>query len=39
MTIAEYPANWDPVSGTVYYVMLGVFALMPYLMARRQEPS
>lgn len=28
--------NRDPVSGTIYYVMLGVFALMPWLLARRQ---
>jgi hypothetical protein len=35
MTIAEYLANRDPVSGTVYYVLLGVFALMPLLVARR----
>jgi hypothetical protein len=35
LTIAEYLANRDPVSGTVYYVMLGVFAVMPLLAARR----
>jgi hypothetical protein len=35
MTVAEYLASRDPVSGTVYYVMLGVFALMPLLVARR----
>lgn len=35
MTIAEYLANRDPVSGTVYYVTLGVFALMPRLVVRR----
>jgi len=28
--------NRDPVSGTIYYVMLGVFTLMPWLLARRQ---
>lgn len=35
LPISEYLANRDPVSGTVYYVMLGVFAIMPLLVARR----
>ncbi len=35
LTIAEYFESRDPVSGTVYYVMLGVFAIMPLLVARR----
>ena len=35
LTIAEYFASRDSVSGTVYYVMLGVFAIMPLLVARR----
>jgi hypothetical protein len=26
--------NRDPVSGTVYYALLGIFALMPWLLAR-----
>ena len=29
LSIQEYLASRDPVSGTVYYVMLGVFAIMP----------
>jgi hypothetical protein len=37
LSIREYLASRDPVSGTVYYVMLGVFALMPLLVARRWE--
>ncbi len=37
MTISEYFATRDPVSGTVYYVMLGVFALMPLFVAGRSE--
>jgi hypothetical protein len=37
MTIAEYRENRDPVSGTVYYVLLGVFAVMPLLVARRLD--
>ncbi|MDP8981819.1 MAG: hypothetical protein M3O35_14650 [Acidobacteriota bacterium] len=31
LSIREYLATRDPVSGTVYYLMLGVFALMPLL--------
>ncbi len=31
LTIREYHATRDPVSGTVYYLMLGVFAVMPLL--------
>jgi hypothetical protein len=37
LSISEYLASRDPVSGTVYYVMLGVFAIMPLLLARRRE--
>jgi hypothetical protein len=32
LTIREYFASRDPVSGTVYYVMLAVFAVMPLLV-------
>jgi hypothetical protein len=35
ISIREYLVTRDPVSGTVYYVMLGVFAIMPLLVARR----
>lgn len=35
LSISEYLASRDPVSGTVYYVMLVVFAIMPILVARR----
>ena len=35
LTIAQYFASRDPVAGTVYIVMLGVFAIMPLLVARR----
>ena len=35
ISISEYFANRDPASGTVYYVMLGVFAAMPLLVARK----
>ena len=34
LTIGEYLASRDPVAGTVYLVMLGVFAVMPLVVAR-----
>ena len=35
LSIPAYLAGRDPVSGTVYDIMLGVLAVMPLLMARR----
>ncbi len=35
ISIREYLASRDPVSGVVYYVLLGVFAIMPLFVARR----
>ena len=35
LSISEYLASRDPVSGTVYYAMLGVFCIMPLLVAPR----
>lgn len=35
ISIREYLATRDPVSGAVYYALLGVFALMPLLVARK----
>ena len=34
LSIREYLATRDPVSGTVYYLMLVVFAIMPLLVGR-----
>jgi hypothetical protein len=34
LSISEYFASRDPVSGTVYYVMLGVFCIMPFLLPK-----
>jgi len=34
LSITEYFSNRDPVSGTVYYMMLVVFAIMPLLLGR-----
>lgn len=33
--MGEYLAARDPVSGTFYYVLLGMFAVMPLLVVRR----
>ena len=35
VSINEYLASRDPVSGTVYYVMLSVLCIMPLLVARK----
>ena len=35
ISIREYLATRDPVSGAVYYVLLGMFAVMPLLVVRR----
>lgn len=35
ISIREYFATRDLVSGAVYYVLLGIFAVMPLLVARR----
>jgi len=34
LSIAQYLASRDPVSGTAYYAMLGVVAIMPLVVAR-----
>jgi hypothetical protein len=34
-SVRDYLAGRDPVAGTVYYAMLGLFAIMPLLVARR----
>lgn len=39
ISIAEYFATIDPVSGTVYYIMLGIFAIAPLLVSRTQQDS
>lgn len=35
LSIREYLATRDPVSGTVYYVALALFAIMPLFVARK----
>jgi hypothetical protein len=39
LSIREYLAGRDAVVATVYYVMLGAFAIMPLLVARDQVDS
>ena len=36
LSIREYLATRDPLAGTVYYLLLGLFAVMPLLVARTQ---
>ncbi len=35
LSITKLIATRDPVSGSVYYALLGVFAVMPFLLARK----
>ena len=37
LSIKEYFATRDPVSGAAYYLMLGVFAIMPLVVAGRWD--
>ena len=39
LSIREYLAGRDPVAATVYYVVLGLFAVMPLLVVRRRRRS
>lgn len=39
LSIGEYLATRDPVAGTVYYIMLGLFAIAPLLVNRTQIAS
>jgi hypothetical protein len=36
--LGDYVASRDPVSGSVYLVMLGVFAVMPLVLGRIEAP-
>lgn len=35
LSFSQYIESFDPVAGTAYFVMLGVLAIMPLLVARR----
>jgi hypothetical protein len=37
LSIRQYLASRDSVSGTVYYPMLGVFSIMPLLVAKKRK--
>lgn len=37
MSISQYFAERDPIAGSVYVVMLVVFAVMPWLLSGRSE--
>jgi hypothetical protein len=37
LTFSEYVSTRDPVSGAAYFLMLVVFAVMPWLVARRRS--
>jgi hypothetical protein len=37
LSIREYVAQRDPVSGTAYYLLLGALAVMPLLVGRDQR--
>ena len=39
LSIRQYFASRDPVAATVYYVLFGVFAIMPLLVAGRLSRS
>lgn len=39
LSIGEYLATRDPVSGIVYYIMLGLLAIAPLLVSRTQQAS
>jgi hypothetical protein len=34
MSVSEYLASRDPISGTVYYAELGILAVIPYFIDR-----
>jgi hypothetical protein len=37
LSFTQYVEAFDPVAGTAYFVMLGVFAVMPLLVARKES--
>lgn len=39
VSIGEYLATRDPGTGTLYYIMLGLFAIAPSLISRTQPSS
>ncbi|WP_235071111.1 hypothetical protein [Leptolyngbya sp. Heron Island J] len=39
LSMTEYIATRDPIAGTVYYIMLCLFAVMPWLIARKDSQA
>lgn len=39
LSLDQYVEAFDPVAGTAYFVMLGVFALMPLFVVRRERSN
>ncbi len=39
LSITDYLATRDPISGAVYYWMLGIFTVMPWLISQRKQES
>ena len=37
LSMGEYIATRDPIAGTVYYIMLCLFAVMPWLIVRKEQ--
>lgn len=37
LSFSQYTEAFDPVAGTAYFVMLGVFSVMPFLIVRRPQ--
>lgn len=37
LSVSQYIESRDPISGTIYLLLLGVFALMPWLVARTER--
>jgi hypothetical protein len=38
LSLGEYLASRDPLSGAAYYIALVLFGLMPLLISRKQQP-
>ena len=36
-SLGEFVASRDPVSGTVYIIMLGIFAVLPFIFAHKRK--
>lgn len=39
LTLTEYFRTRDPITGTAYYLVLGLFAVMPLIVKRKLQPD